>query len=253
MPRLTKPQKAGVALSVTGSSHLRVGKGCDDACRLRFNHGAWHAVLADGAGSAPRSGEGSRLAVKIASAWLESNPITLADSRPEWHLRRCFTAARQGLVARARSTGCSLDDFATTLLVAVVRPGLVLSLGVGDGALVVRDRQGDYTTLNREKKTGPANVSDFLTDDDYRERARYRRLIGDYGAVVGMTDGLEPLAFSADREPFAPFLDPLLACVQSDPPREAKRKLHQFLIGDRLRSASDDDLTLVLAHLEPQP
>lgn len=253
MPHTLKPTKAGVALSVAGSSHLRAGKACDDACRLRFSGGGWLAVLADGAGSARRSGEGARLAVETAAAWLQQNPITPADPAPERQLRRCFAVARQSLVTRARRAQCDLAELATTLLVAVVRKGLALSMGVGDGAFVVRLRGGAYATLNREKKAGPANVADFLTDADFRERARFRRLEGDFDALAGVTDGLEPLAFSADRKPFAPFFDPLLACVRHDPPREATRKLHDFLTGDRLRSASDDDLSIVLAHLEARP
>lgn len=253
MPAVLSLVKRGAALSVTGSSHVRSGRGCDDACRLRYAGGAWHVVLADGAGSAPRSADGSRMAVATASSWLQKNPVTAADSDPERHLRRCLSAVHRRIVAHARVGGRDAHEYATTLLVAVVRPGLALSVAVGDGALVVRDPSGDYQTLSREEKRGAANVADFVTDADHQERARFNRLEGPLAAVVGVTDGLEPLAFTPDRIPFAPFFDPLLACVAEHPPGEANRKLGAFLTGDRIRSATDDDLTLVLAHLEAQP
>jgi hypothetical protein len=250
MARTLKAPTAGVALSVTGSSHLRGGRGGDDACRLRSAGGAWLVAVADGAGSAPRAAEGSNLVASTAASWLMRNPITAADSSPEKQLRRCLAVAHTRLRIRAETLGCEAEELATTLLVAIVRPKLALAIGVGDGAIVVRDRERGYLTLHREQKTGAANVSDFVTDDDYAVRATFTRLEGRFDALAGMTDGLEPLAFTPDRSPFAPFFDPLLACAKRDSPGEARRRLKEFLTCDRLRAATDDDLTLVLAHLE---
>lgn len=251
MPR-PMTQQAGVALSVPGSSHLRDGRGCDDACALQWRGGAWLVAIADGAGSAPRSSTGAQLAVSSAMAWLRTNPLTAADRAPERHLERCLASTRRRLVGLASGESRPLHEYATTLAVAIVRPRLALAMHVGDGAVVVRRREGVYETLSREAKGGAANVADFLTDADFRQRTRFTRLKGDFDATAGMTDGLEPLAFTPDRRPFERFFDPLLACLRREGTAGAKRSLKSFLTSDRVRSASDDDLSVVLALLEKQ-
>lgn len=249
MPR-PMTQQAGVALSVPGSSHLRDGRGCDDACAVQWRRGAWLMAIADGAGSAPRSRAGARLAVSSAMVWLRDNPLTAADKSPEGHLQRCFRSTRKRVMALASGEGRPAHEYATTLAVAIVRPRLALAMHVGDGAVVVRHREGPYETLSREAKGGAANVADFLTDPDFLQRARFKRLKGDFDAAAGMTDGLEPLAFTPDRRPFDRFFDPLLACLGREGAAGAKRSLKSFLTSDRIRSASDDDLSVVLALLE---
>lgn len=241
---------AGVALSVAGSSHLRDGRGCDDACALRFRKGVVHAVLADGAGSAPRSSEGARLAVLVASHWLEKSHLSAADSHPDEQLRRCFESVHKRLANLAEGRGHAIEDYATTLSVAVVRPKLAMAMHVGDGAMVVRECSGEYQTLCREVKTGPANVADFITDRNYIDHLRFTRLTGAFDALAGMTDGLEPLAFTPDRLPYGRFFTPLLDRLGREGPGPTKRLLQEFLASDRVRAASDDDLSLVMALME---
>src|SRR5437660_1684991 len=56
-----------VGASVTGTSHLKRGRDCDDAhaCR-QLENGTIVLAAADGAGSATHSAEGARLAVQVA-------------------------------------------------------------------------------------------------------------------------------------------------------------------------------------------
>lgn len=67
-------------------------------------------------------------------------------------------------------------------------------------------------------------------------------------ALALFTDGLEPVALTGET-PFAPFFEPLFGFA-ADADRgalERGRALEGFLTSERVRSRTDDDLTLLLA------
>ena len=54
-----------VAASVAGTSHRKIGRGCDDAhAYLQLDNGTLLLAVTDGAGSAKRSAEGARCLVR---------------------------------------------------------------------------------------------------------------------------------------------------------------------------------------------
>ena len=102
-----------------------------------------------------------------------------------------------------------------------------------------------------------ANTTYFLTDTDALERLRVAPRLGKVTDIALMTDGLESLALRYAstavygpffRGMFRPILDAGEASVNKD--REIKHlsaSLDRFLSSDRVRSRTDDDVSLVLA------
>jgi hypothetical protein len=239
------------------------------------------AAVADGAGSAALAERGADIAVKTVVDFLSCQ---LDDGRLDYDamLREAAVEARETVLAEARRCGAEPRDLASTLLVTVVGPDSGSALQIGDGAIVVSDggngwgwvfwpQRGEYANQisnpNRDttrfrwifwpQRGEYANTTYFLTDTDALERLRVAPRLGKVTDIALMTDGLESLALRYAstavygpffRGMFRPILDAGEASVNKD--REIKHlsaSLDRFLSSDRVRSRTDDDVSLVLA------
>ena len=145
-----------VGASVTGPGHLQACQPSQDALSVRGWRGGWIAAVADGLGSKPLSGVGSRLAVQSAQAvFRESGAWTLPD-------RDRVTAIYQRWLARVASPEPAA--YATTLLVAACDAhGELRYLQIGDG-LIVSKNQGVVQVITPER-TGFGNQTRALGVD----------------------------------------------------------------------------------------
>jgi hypothetical protein len=281
---VTHPAWRVLGASVAGSSHRATGRGCDDAHGWRLLDGAGSAAhAAEGAEAAVsaaldslsfallRGGqpedEGSREClmrdmVEEARAALRDLAEANLPPRPP-SLREKGEVFVHGdsppRVGEGPGGGCdramqpcpqaaSLQDFATTLLVAVVTDGWIAAAHIGDGAIVVDSKTGMHA-LTLPDHGEYLNETVFLTSSDYRERARVVVLPrhGTRGVAL-LTDGLEALALNmAGGAPHSPFFTPLFGFAAE--PDAGEGELASFLESARVCARTDDDKTLLLAVL----
>ena len=142
-----------------------------------------------------------------------------------------------------------LEDFACTLLVAVLAPSHSALLQVGDGAIIGMSDE-TMTRLTRAAHGDYASETVFITSQNYLEYCsctviRSETLVG----LALLTDGLEPVAMNLQtNEPFAPFFRPLFGFASNEQEDNKKSQtLASFLMSERLTQRTHDDLTLVLA------
>ena len=143
------------AASVAGTSHLSSGLPCQDSSKYRVSHGILIAAVADGAGSAAMSDVGSLLAVETSVRTAERLVQESHDHSPhpihETCLKRVVTHAAEEalseLHAEAQRRDIEVRQLATTLLLAVHTGNALAAAQIGDGALVVSDGPGSYTTV----------------------------------------------------------------------------------------------------------
>ncbi|MDE6290069.1 MAG: protein phosphatase 2C domain-containing protein [Muribaculaceae bacterium] len=224
------PQKDIVAASKRGRSHAQDGKPRDDDFRVSFNpQNGWYVLaVADGAGSAKYSREGSRIACSVAGQyckdWLAGKGEDLEYAVMEYAAERSkeslqpvvqkvhdvlFKGATEAYKAiLAKRDACEsavLKDFSTTLLLAVCRKfsfgWFVASFGVGDGAIAIYDRDSDTVRLLNEPDGGEfAGQTRFLTMESiFRDRPRIRlSIVPDFTALMLMTDGISDPFFETD-------------------------------------------------------
>jgi hypothetical protein len=264
-----------LAASVAGTSHVRKGEPCADACAVRvFSASARKpllvAVAADGAGSAARASEGARLAcasiLEQAELWVNGSP-RLAGARPLRRARRpsrdrdlsrfgrdevarFVAAARARVVATARRLGLDSREFSCTLLVALVDEAGAVFFQIGDGAIVYADGDGRYRPALWPQSGEYANCTWFLTDEDAPRRAQAAHVSGVHELAL-LTDGLQSLALRfVSREAHGPFFAPMFERLRAEGaarPRKLAVELRRFLESDSVNRRTDDDKTLVLA------
>jgi hypothetical protein len=213
-------------------------------------------AVADGAGSASRSAEGAKLAVETAlsslTESLQAATSTTSEEDLSAFLRSAFSSARarieQCVVGDGPNTTtcCSLDDFATTLILLIVTKGLVGLAQVGDGAAAMRANDC-LAVLTPHSTSEYVNETTFLTSRNYLEALYIDvRQIGAVDAVAAMSDGMQMLAVKyADNSPHPPFFIPLFRFAGN--PGATDEELASFLRSERVCSYTDDDKTIVVA------
>jgi hypothetical protein len=246
--------------SVAGTFHLKSSTPCQDASRVEVVADAGGsdvliAAASDGAGSARLAQLGSRLACDLfvdevksyieggnARALLSDNFI--ADWIGKFH---------RTAVGWSRAEIARIQDFACTLLAAVVWRDRAAYFQIGDGAMVEsRPHEPDrYAVVCWPQQGEYANMTNFLTDADAADKVFREARTGAIDEVGIFTDGIQRLALDyRTRSAHAPFFAPLFAWLR---PRggghspELSDSLAVYLDSEKINSRTDDDKTLILA------
>ncbi len=226
-----------VAASVRGRSHAYDGKPRDDDFKIMFdeNSGWYVCAVADGAGSAKYSREGSRILVEQIEAvfnevFASSTFDEEVQSIARQYLKDCddtsfYRHATQVMVPHllkvvdstlkrfeqqvATMEKARLYDFSTTCLISVFKKikhdWVIFTYNVGDGAISMINDKGNYAAILCNPDEGKYfGETRFITTDgintyeDVKNRILVN-LVHDFDALVMMTDGVSDPKFESDR------------------------------------------------------
>ncbi|MGW1215372.1 PP2C family serine/threonine-protein phosphatase [Streptomyces sp. NPDC002499] len=248
-------------MSVEGYRHRRDGKPCQDACAHTVSGQVAVLAVADGAGSRPRSEEGSRLAVDLAVEHFVRRSSAAADTPPGEAVHDLLADAFHDVTkVFLDTTGASATDFATTLTVVVLTPGWLGHLTVGDGFVVLRagteDGERQFHALPQPAAVSEySNETVFLTSPDAGRRIHTDCVCDPrVDGVLLSTDGLAQAALSRSAggapTPNASFVDAVFRSLDTTPgpvSDSAHENLAALLRSDRLTALNADDKTLLRA------
>jgi uncharacterized protein YegL len=241
-----------VGASVTGRSHAALGIDGQDASAWLVEPAVTCLVVADGAGSRPRSARGARLAVDRVLRRAVELAAAPADADPAGWLSVVFTDVHECLARSADEDGRGVADYASTLAVALLTGDSIGVGQVGDTIAVV-GAASRYRTLAPAPRFEYVNETVFVTDPDVRGHLRLTVTpADDVDAVFLSTDGLrlKILDHPAAAVPFAPFFDDVAAFARA--PEASSEAVHRFLT--TVDDQSGDDKTLVVAvRCDPSP
>ncbi len=247
---------------VTGPSHAKAGKGCDDAFAwISFPDGAQVLAVADGAGSVTgTSAWGSWAATQYVTT--ESNARLLVDElssatdekRVEEVLRIAFLGALQNVMICGKLMGLAPESMNTTLCIAVLIPDHTYVAEIGDGIIAVMRHDRAETVLMEAKGESAATDTYFLQLlARNSHHAQWR--CGDCGptpAIALSTDGLRYQATSIkdDYAAHPGFFETLWNLLEAG--KVTRTSLENWL--ETKTSVNDppgDDKTLLLAIRRP--
>ncbi len=228
------PRKDIVAASKRGRSHAHEGRPRDDDFKICHNvDNGWYVLaVADGAGSARYSRQGSKIAVETASKFCTDalasqgefeNVITAYHAQPDDTTRKPVADMIYRIVGTAafranrairdfqeqNNKDCTPKDFSTTLLLAICKKfdfgWFVASFWVGDGAMAIYNADTQYLKVLGEPDGGEyAGQTRFLTMDsifanptDIMKRLRFS-IEDDFSALMLMSDGVSDAKFETD-------------------------------------------------------
>ena len=249
-----------VSASVAGTSHLRDGRSCQDACACVVlidddRRDVLVAAVSDGAGSASHSDLGSGLACTLFVEEIRALLATggsVADVTLDFG-RDWLRSFANEIGVRAEALGVRPRDLACTFLAIVVNEDRAVFLQVGDGAMVFSmDDASDALQVAVWPQNGEyENVTFFATDPGAADHLACHLVEGRIDRVALFSDGLQRLALSyADRSAFPPFFRPLFGALEGarvDVLEKLSDPLADFLASPRVNERTDDDKSIVLA------
>jgi hypothetical protein len=164
-------------------------------------------------------------------------------------LPEALEAARSALEAEARTRSIPVQDFATTLSLAVASPGFVAAMQIGDGTIVVADTTGALRSVAGFGRGEYLNETVFLTSAGAVASAEPQILRQPFTHLALLSDGLQMVALRMPvGEPYAGFFVPVFRFLDEQrDPALATQALESFLVSPRLRERTDDDVTLLVA------
>ena len=246
---------------MVGTSHERCGVPCQDAgaCRVLAipgdNRQVLIAAVADGAGSAPRSAEGSSLAVRMFlsdfAAIVDGDPDLGSIGRADavgWLLR-----LRREIGLVAAEAGSTSDEFACTFLGVVAGAGRTVLLQIGDGAIVVdRGDGGGHRAVFWPQHGEFANTTNFVTQDGFEAVLAFEVIERGVTELALFSDGIERLVLDmASETVHSPALSPIFRWLAEAAPDAGETGpsagLSAYLRSARINERTDDDKTLVMA------
>lgn len=278
-----------IAHCAIGTSHKKQEMPCQDYGYYKVVKDSFVGAVADGAGSAKHSDLGAKIAVDTAIEYLSENLLQILEKQSSFvsvvsktskrqrrkkrkshrnvdrkalKVKRNFqihldkeifvdvtTKVKTALEEKAKNENYSFEDLACTLLVVVATPDRFAAMQIGDGFIVVRDRDNkNFEVLFPPDKGEYINETTFVTSSNALEAMRVKVQEGRPNFICASTDGLERVAIQMnDWTAFTPFFKPLEEYLQENNNLETDNKdLENFLNSEALNSRTDDDKTLLL-------
>lgn len=265
----------GLALRVTGATHIAAATICEDYWGTAFRDGIFCAVLADGAGSADCAAEGACRIVRAlcgAVAAKDDFGRILAgneDNGAAW-LRRLLEAEIGALRETLANEHPGEAPDATLRRYAATMAGLLLMLPdvargagfffhIGDGFCAALDRRHQATARDAKAfadqivsapENGEfANETYFYTSPDWERHLRitlFRRM----DTAVLMTDGASSFAAAPGFRGLAPaFWSPIFVQLDAQPLDRLGPALRMQLERPEADAMSDDDKTMLILEI----
>lgn len=245
--------------SAIGTSHISVGKPCQDNAVHSLVDGpegqVLTAVVCDGAGSAAYSEVGSWLASQtllelVFVHFAEEGTLSQIDRKK---VLGWVTDIAERISAHADGLDHSTRDYACTLLAAILGPDSAVFLQIGDGAMVVSHGQEDgWSYVFWPQHGAYANTTNFVTSPGLSDLLEFEFAPRRIDEVALFSDGIENLVLhQASRSVHQPFFDAMFPAVRQsrslgeDP--ELSSGLKAYLSSPRICERTDDDKSLILA------
>lgn len=247
-----------VGASVIGSQHEREQLPCQDAHQIHYGYiderPMLLAITADGAGSALHGDIGA----KFVCVCLRKQILRLlrrgAESLEELdgcQIKVWLKNLRQGLEQEANAQHATLRAFASTLTCVIVGIEKVVCFQIGDGAIIVRNPEGELETVFWPDNGEYANVTHFVTDPDAEAALNFTVLPYIPQAIALLSDGVTYLALHfPSQQVHTPFFAPMFARLAQEPEgrsHELQAELEQFLASPPVNQRTGDDKTIILA------
>jgi serine/threonine protein phosphatase PrpC len=275
--------------SLRGRSHAHVGSFRDDDMAMSwFPANSWYSLtVADGAGSAKFSRQGSKIACETVRAQIadyfsgEENRLSQllteqgndSDFFPSvrnelYHLfGKAALQARKTIEDQALSIQATSRDFHTTLITALLHPlvdgcWFIATFSIGDGAAAIVSAPGGAPCLLTCPDGGDyAGQTVFLTMNEALATGEaimgriQMDIISEFDALILVTDGISDPRFDSEAALADPvawtalWSDLKLAMTPADSPKAAAEAVLKWM--EFHSPGHHDDRTLILASRSP--
>jgi hypothetical protein len=158
---------------------------------------------------------------------------------------------RERINACCSRAGRRPRDYAATLAAVVIGPASAVIAHVGDGAAVLRSQETREWVVPSWPFHGEyASTTNFVIDQP-QATVSLVHVEGIFDRLAVFSDGLEYQLLdyrerSAPKDLFERFVEPLGASQKAGRDRAFSKRLRTYLASEKVREATDDDISLIL-------
>jgi len=245
-----------IGKSVTGTSHLASGKGCEDVIQYSVlqdinDEEVLICCASDGAGSARFASLASEFATNKVMESLSLFGLACYDPN-EKDIFTLVEDVYEGLALIARLQEVALNEYSCTLLGCYLSKQTSVFFQIGDGAIVTGAGNGQYSTIWWPQNGEYHNTTTFIVDDPKLPNLRISITNEETKEIALFSDGLQMLALNMENKTVHhPFFNDLFTFLRKaddyDKIEVLNNKLEAYLDSDTINNRTDDDKTLFLA------
>lgn len=176
-----------------GTYHVKKNIVCQDAHRIvKCGDSCVIAAVADGLGSEEHSDIASKLAAEISTNYCAEHIVgPLTDDQILDHIRDSFSLAQRRIENTAESSGHELDQYDTTLSLAILKDDVLYYGHSGDSGIVALTSSGLYQRVTAQQRDEEGRVFPLYFGEEKWVFAKYPEPVA---SVFLATDGMfEPL------------------------------------------------------------
>jgi hypothetical protein len=234
---------------VRGRRHERDGISVQDRTGYLSQGGVQVLCLADGAGSASRSGVGAEAVVREGCRLLVKNFAEFMASGDGAQVKMDIAGQlKERLAALAQRLSCAERELASTMLAVAVAENRYIVVHVGDG-VIGYVKNGELRVASAPDNAEFVNQTTFITSSKVAESMRlYRGQLDKVSGFVLMSDGTAASLYDFRSRSLAPACQKLVTIVGESRSRTVKNPAHRKalrkLLNTRIRAATKDDCSI---------
>ncbi|SFJ42907.1 PP2C family serine/threonine-protein phosphatase [Thermoflavimicrobium dichotomicum] len=236
-----------VSAHVMGRSHMKKQLPCQDHTFHITQNDVTAIVLADGAGSCPRSHEGAEIATTHC-AYLLTHSFTDMIEKGDRELAQMILSEIKNqfpIDENEKDPVESMKQFASTLLFVAVRDDTYLAGHLGDGLIAYQEGE-ECKILSYPQNHEFINTTFFTTSLDALEHFQfYRGSVQQIHGFMLMSDGSAESLYSRKDQSLATAVNKMMGWLEKYPTDVVQEALMQNL-KSMLREKTMDDCSLAM-------
>jgi len=247
---LTKPFIVGA--SVIGSSHLKSGQPCEDAFSYTQNGNMFAIAVSDGVGNTKFGGIGSNECVisiidKV-NQYFESHKFSEKKFSSKCFIVKLVRVGRNSLQLLANNNGCSINEYACTLILVIGTKESINVAHIGDGGVVAKRNGIHLELISAPNATEYANTVYPITMKGWEKKIQYSFNVKNVNCISAFTDGCQSMTLKKKNNKysvFSNFYNPFFEYFEKLTVLEKGIRDLTELLKLKLSNYSDDDKTFV--------
>lgn len=237
-------------VSQSGYYHIKANSICQDACKaIIVDETIAIAAVADGLGSEKYSDVASQNAVNIACRHC-AEAIDKEDNEKQVlsKIKESFRLAWDEIEKIANKAGNNINEYDTTLSLAVLIEGKLYCGHCGDSGIIGLFQSGEYRKITEQQRDDYGNVFPLVFSDKWEFFSVEATVAGVLLATDGILDILFPYLLEGDiYVKLAHYLmEPSITGLYSKGVKKAQAKLESFLRGLSEEIVDDDKTVLIV-------
>lgn len=237
-----------------GTYHVEKGIVCQDAHNFKLiNDHFAIAAVADGLGSESHSDVASQTAVSISVEHC-ANSIQENDAEEKILsiIKESFLKSLEEINKIAISNNDDVDQYDTTLVVAVYINGNVYFGNAGDSGIVVLNKNGRYESLTIQQRDEDGHVFPLWFGEEKWVFGKKENVASVFMATDGMYETLFPFLLKGTDNPLYVALAHYMMsdeCVgfTNQPAEDVQQKMEEFIANIPGNQVNDDKTVLVMS------